>query len=191
MGHAVKSVIKYSYADYLTWNDDERWEIIDGIPYSMSPAPIRKHQKVQFNISLIIGNFLKGKKCQAFNPPFDVRFSTKDEQDVLIENVVQPDLVVFCNEKNLDEKGGIGPPDFVIEILSPSSADRDFGEKTLLYQDYAVKEYWIIDPDKRIVYTTLLNREKRFKAWTKYDAKSKIKCTVLKGLVIDAKEIFS
>jgi Uma2 family endonuclease len=191
MGNAVKAITKYSYADYLTWGEDERWEIIDGIPFNMSPAPKLLHQRVQFNVSIIVGNFLKGKKCQAFNPPFDVRFSNKNEQDVLIENVVQPDLVIFCDEKKLDDKGGIGAPDFIIEILSPSTAEKDFGEKTLLYQKYGVKEYWIIDPDKNIVYVTMLNKDKRFEPWLKFDAKAKIKCTVLKGLIIDMKEVFS
>lgn len=130
---AIKPEQKYTYADYKTWNDDERWEIIEGVPYKMdfsdkynfkcmSPAPMRVHQKISGNLFRKIGNHLEGKPCQVYAAPFDVRFlDYEDQSDEAIETVVQPDIIVVCDEKKLTDYGCKGVPDIVIEILSPST----------------------------------------------------------------------
>ncbi len=141
---------KFSYADYLSWPDDERWEIIKGVAYDMSPAPAREHQRVSAIIFAKIYNFLSNKKCEVYFAPFDVRLGeTKDEADEEIETVVQPDIVVICDQNKLDKRGCLGAPDITVEILSPSTSYKDQTEKLLLYEKHGVKEYWIVNPDAK------------------------------------------
>ncbi|MDR0310315.1 MAG: Uma2 family endonuclease, partial [Acidobacteriota bacterium] len=113
---ALQKDERYTYADYASWDTEERYELIDGVPYLMSPAPLRKHQSILFELSGQFRNFLKGKPCKAFAAPFDVRLNA----DTYDDTVVQPDLVVICDKLKLDAKGCVGAPDMVIEILSPS-----------------------------------------------------------------------
>jgi len=153
---------KVNYADYLTWPEAERWEIIDGMPYNMSPAPSRRHQKIVSVLSRGFGNFLAEKPCEVYMAPFDVRLSADHSQDELIENVVQPDLSVFCDKNKLDDKGAIGAPDLVVEILSPSTSKKDMTEKMLLYQKFGVKEYWVVDPEEKDVRIFVLDEKDRF-----------------------------
>ncbi|MCP4693168.1 MAG: Uma2 family endonuclease, partial [Desulfobacterales bacterium] len=112
----------YTYADYLTWTDDERWELIDGEPYNMSPAPSTAHQRVLMKFINQIENFLSDRKCEAFPAPFDVRFPGEVEAPEDIIDVVQPDISVICDPSKIDEKGCLGAPDFIAEIISPSTA---------------------------------------------------------------------
>ncbi len=133
----IKTEEKYSYEDYKTWQDSEEWEIIGGKAYNMAPSPTRKHQKIGSKIHLEIGQFLKGKSCEVFY-----------ELDVVLseEDIVKPDILVVCDKSKLTEKNVQGAPDMVVEILSPSTAKKDRGEKFELYKKYGVKEYWIVDP---------------------------------------------
>ncbi|MHB8057961.1 MAG: Uma2 family endonuclease [Desulfuromonadaceae bacterium] len=135
---------RYYYSDYLTWNDGERWELIDGVAYSMSPAPGRRHQEISGELFRQLANYLKGKQCKVYDAPFDVRLSDQvDASDNYIETVVQPDILVVCDRTKLDEKGCNGAPDLIIEITSPSTAKHDLGTKFDLYQKHAIQEYWI------------------------------------------------
>lgn len=148
---------RYSYIDYLQW--EGRWELLDGEAVDMSPAPGTQHQEISMILSLILGNFLKSKCCKLYAAPFDVRFGevqtksyhSPSDADEDIYTVVQPDLVVYCDESKLDKKGGRGAPDLVIEILSESTAFRDETEKLKLYEKHRVPEYWIINPVARFV----------------------------------------
>ncbi len=143
---------KYTYSDYLNWPQDERWELIEGTPYDMSPAPGTQHQAVSFELSRILGNFLKNTDCRAFTAPFDVRLpGEKENSDANTDTVVQPDIVVICDKTKIDEKGCCGAPDIVIEILSASTSYKDEGEKLKLYEKHSVKEYWIVNPASRYV----------------------------------------
>jgi Uma2 family endonuclease len=94
---------KYTYADYLNWPDGERWEIINGIPFMMSPAPSRQHQQISGSLFAKIYNYLENKTCQVYSAPFDVRFAPENKKDDEIETVVQPDILVVCDDKKLDE----------------------------------------------------------------------------------------
>ena len=134
---------KYTYADYCSWSDGERWELIEGIPYAMSPAPSRLHQEISVGLTLMIGNFLKGSPCKLFHAPFDVRLDDY--------TVVQPDLSIVYDASKLDDRGCKGAPDLIIEILSPSTARHDRITKFHQYQKADVKEYWIVDPDTKSV----------------------------------------
>ncbi len=135
---------RYSYSDYKNWSDDERWEIIDGVAYNMSPAPKVKHQKISRNITWAIGkNTSKLKECEFFEAPTDV---------VLDEfNVVQPDIFVVCDKSKVTEDNIKGAPDLVIEIVSKSTEVKDKREKLFLYEKHGVKEYIIVFPEREYV----------------------------------------
>ena len=150
---ALRKEERYVYADYCTWDDSERWELIGGVPYAMSPAPSSRHQTIIGALYLQLGNFLKGKSCKVFLSPFDVRLNFDTDDDT----VVQPDLLVVCNQAKIDDKGCNGAPDMVIEILSPSSARHDKSVKFRLYQQFGVPEYWIVDPETKTVQVHVLD----------------------------------
>ncbi|MFJ1263021.1 Uma2 family endonuclease [Capnocytophaga canis] len=146
----------YTYADYLLWKFEERVELLKGKIFKMSPAPSLKHQKISMNLSGLLWQFLRGKKCQLFSAPFDVRLPKKDEKGDNIHTVVQPDLCVICDESKLDERGCIGAPDLIIEILSPGNSKKEMKNKFELYQESGVEEYWIVNPtDENILVNVL------------------------------------
>ncbi|HOT28288.1 MAG TPA: Uma2 family endonuclease [Candidatus Ozemobacteraceae bacterium] len=142
----------YTYADYCTWTDDKRFELIDGIPYDMTPAPGTLHQTLVGKLYRFLDEFFEGKRCKAFVAPVDVRLPKGDESDDEVNTVVQPDVIVVCDETKIDAKGCRKAPDLVIEVLSFSTASRDQIKKRALYERHGVKEYWIVHPDDRLVY---------------------------------------
>jgi Uma2 family endonuclease len=149
---------KWTYADYKEWElkPGERFELIDGVAYAMA-APNTEHQIIASNLNGEFYNFLKGKKCQVIPAPFDVRlFYEEDESD---DTVVQPDLVVVCDPAKLGKEGCEGAPDLVIEILSPSNTAIEMHRKLGLYQDAGVREYWVIDPDQKLIEIYRLNND--------------------------------
>lgn len=142
---------RYTYADYLRWSDGERWELIEGVAYSMTPASSRQHQKIFGELFTQFSLHLRGKRCEVYAAPFDVRLPTPGESEEMTRTVVQPDIVVVCDPAKLDDRGCKGAPDLVIEILSPDSASRDMKEKFRLYERAGVLEYWLVHPTDRIV----------------------------------------
>jgi len=148
---------KWTYADYCTWPNDERWELIDGIAYAMTPAPRRLHQEILSDLHFILRKRLAGRPCHVYPAPFDVRLPDSSETEALTSTVVQPDISVFCSEKQLDDKGAKGPPDLVVEILSPSTSSKDSIVKRDLYERHGVAEYWIVDPETRSLYQFVLD----------------------------------
>lgn len=161
MNVAFKQLDYFTYGDYCRWSEDERWELINGEAYAMS-APSRLHQEVVLEIAVQIGNYLKGKSCKGYVAPFDVRLPRNNEQDHKIDTVVQPDISVICDKNKLDDKGCRGAPDWIIEILSPTTAIRDMDIKRELYQQYGVKEYWIISSTEKWGMQYLLNDNKTY-----------------------------
>lgn len=187
---AEEPTVPYSYADYLKWTFDERVELIKGKIFDMSPAPTRKHQEIGFIISNEIYNYLKGKPCKAYYAPFDVRLpNKKGDPDDKIYTVVQPDIMVICNQDKLDEKGCVGAPDLIVEILSPSTAKKDLTIKRELYEENGVKEYWVIYPKEEIVEVFTL-AEGKYNLPQTYVNLDKIQVHTLPGLEIDLKEVF-
>lgn len=140
-----------NYADYLQTPNEEKWEIIDGVPYNMVPYPSLDHQNIISNLQGEFYAYLKGKECKSFVAPFDVRLHVEGKSDHEIKNVVQPDITIVCDKSKLDDKGCNGTPDMVIEVLSPATAKRDRSDKLKLYKVAKVKEYWIIDPFNKTV----------------------------------------
>jgi Uma2 family endonuclease len=150
---------KVSYAEYLTCADEPRYEIIDGIPF-LQAAPSRQHQRI---ISQLMGElylFLKGKNCEVYTAPFDVRLSASVDDEEY--QVVQPDISVICDKTKLDEKGCKGAPDLIAEVLSPSTWRRDRIEKLNQYQKYGVREYLMIYPNEKIVEQYLLEENGKY-----------------------------
>ncbi len=185
-----KDIIEsYNYGDYEKWKDSDRWEIIEGDIYAMSPAPNTEHQTLLVNLCIAVGAFLKGHKCKLFVAPYDVLLPKGDEADELVKTVVQPDLAVVCDEKKLSDRSCRGAPDWVIEILSPSTAGRDQILKKRIYENAGVKEYWICSPHERIIFVYLLHKN-RLELSEVYDETAKIEVKTLPGLVIDCGEIF-
>jgi len=130
---------KFTYSDYVTWPDDERWELIDGEAFDMSPAPSIKHQKITGNLYILLARHPEKKpECFVGVAPVDVVLSEHD--------VVQPDILIVCDRKKITEANIQGAPDLIIEVLSPSTALRDRREKKALYEKYCVKEYILVDP---------------------------------------------
>lgn len=182
--------VKYSYADYLTWNDDQRWELINGVPLLMSPAPNRIHQTVLRRLAYQIENYLRGKECELFFAPFDVRLEQAEVSDNKAFHVVQPDLLVVCNPSKLDNHGCIGAPDWIVEIISPSTASHDHIVKREIYEKFGVKEFWIIQPDEYIVMVYRLNQEGNYEKPDVYSKSDVIAVGILPELQIDLNPIF-
>ncbi|MFC4769551.1 Uma2 family endonuclease [Effusibacillus consociatus] len=179
---------KYSYRDYLRWNDDQRWELIDGIPHNMTPAPSTKHQIILRELLVEFAVYLRGKPCEVFGAPFDVRLSAS-EQNEEIFNVVQPDISVVCDKKKIDEKGCKGAPDLIVEILSPSTAKKDKATKKKLYETYGVKEYWVLDPLNENIEVFVLNEAKYGESQI-YGKDDQLKVSIFEDLTIDLDSIF-
>lgn len=142
---------RFTYRDYVRWPEGERWELIDGTPYDMSPAPSTAHQRILRELAAQFSEYLRGKTCEVFFAPFDVRLPQGDEKDEDVLTVVQPDLVVICEKSRIDEKGGRGAPDLIVEILSPATARKDMREKLSLYERVGVGEYWVVHPTDETV----------------------------------------
>ena len=186
-----KSDRKYSYADYLTWDDDQRWELIDGVLYNMSPAPLIRHQEILLELSSALYGYLKGKPCRLFVAPVDVRF--KDLIHAVDDEtftVVQPDLLVVCDKSKIDAKGINGAPDICIEILSESTAYKDQSDKFMLYQKHGVREYWIVNPGLETV-EVFVNKGGNFEKPLYYRKEDTLISNVLGAFELPLSQIFA
>ncbi|MDR0540452.1 MAG: Uma2 family endonuclease [Spirochaetaceae bacterium] len=179
---------RFTYADYKDWElkPGERYELIDGVAYAMA-APNIRHQRISMYLSGEFSAFLKGKRCEVFAAPVDVRlFYEEDESD---ETVVQPDLIVVCDPRKLGEEGCRGAPDMVIEILSPSNSAIEMERKLELYRDAGVQEYWIVDPKNKHVRAYSL-KDGQYTMRTFYLDESAVS-EVLPGLEIPLTDMFA
>jgi Uma2 family endonuclease len=186
---------RYTYADYLTWLDDKRRELIDGIIKMMSPAPRAKHEIVRMNIAFEIKGYIKKKfrkKFGIFAAPFDVRLPANGEKENdKIYTVVQPDLCVVCDLSKIDDKGCLGAPDMIAEILSPSTTRYDVNDKFALYERSGVREYWLVEPSGRAVTVYLLQENGKYDNGRIYeDETDNVPVAVLDGLTIAWQDIF-
>lgn len=157
----MKRPDRYTYRDYRGWSDEERWELIDGTAYSMSPAPRRIHQLLLARVYVQLDAFFAGKPCRPHIAPVDVVLADSDDagddaspdkaaDDDAADDaptVVQPDAFVVCDPVKLVDEGVRGAPDFIVEVLSPGTAMKDQSEKRKLYEAHRVDEYWIVNPD--------------------------------------------
>jgi len=184
--------LRYTYADYLTWLDDKRRELINGFIHLMS-APMRVHARVSRKLFSVMDRFIdfNNGNCHIYYAPFDVRFPSNNEKaDDKIYNVVQPDICVICDLSKLDDKGCIGAPDLIVEVLSPSTLKYDWNYKFNLYESSGVREYWIVDPKAKLVNVFILQPDGKYDLGTIYDNTQKAPVYIFEGLEIELKGIF-
>ncbi|MGB0880441.1 MAG: Uma2 family endonuclease [Polaribacter sp.] len=179
---------KYTYADYLLWQFSERVELIRGKIFKMSPAPKRIHQKLVSNLHRDISNFVKRKNCEVYIAPFDVRLSKK-KKNKLVETVVQPDICVICDSSKLDERGCLGAPDLIVEVLSRSTSKKDLNEKKELYEENGVKEYWVVHPTEATLIQFIL-LDGKYESKDIYTEGNILQSDAINGLHLDLTEIF-
>ncbi len=187
----LKEEDRFTYADYLTWSDDQRWELIDGEAFCMSPGPNRIHQKWLGELHRQIANYLEESQCEVYIAPFDVRLQDlPDASDESTITVVQPDLMVVCDRDKLDDRGIKGAPDFVVEIISPSTAKRDITVKPQLYQRHGVKEYWLLYPNDKTLLVYKLSEEGKYAQPEVFGEGELVPVPLLGDLVIDMGKVF-
>lgn len=184
----------YTYADYLTWQFNERVELLKGRIFRMA-APSRQHQKISLVIERKIDNFLfKNKsKCELYHAPFDVRLPLPSHRvkGDKVDTVVQPDICVICDLSKLDNQGSNGAPDLIIEILSPGNSKKEKQEKFDLYESAGVKEYWVVQPKDFFIIRYNLNTEGKYIGSRLYTEDDVIESKVLEGFYLEINDIFS
>lgn len=149
---------KYTYADYILWQFQERVELLKGYLFPMA-APSILHQQISGNLYYELKSFFKGKGCQVLHAPTDVRLplQRKKVKKDKIDTVVQPDLFVVCDMEKLEKQSCVGAPDLVVEILSLGNSKKEMIDKFELYEEAGVLEYWIIDPERIALIRYALN----------------------------------
>ncbi len=173
----------FSIADYLSWPDEERWELIDGVPYNMSPAPSIRHQILAGAIFGRLEQTLRGQSCKPFMAPTDVVLSDCD--------VVQPDVLVVCDQAKVGDKAIHGAPDLVVEVLSPSTALKDMREKKALYERAGVREYVVIDPLENYVQRFFLGPDGQYAMADVFGVGEQLVLLSLPELCLDLGESFA
>lgn len=182
-GLALDMDKRYTYADYLMIEDDKRYEVHEG-ELMMVPAPTTTHQRISWKIERIIGDFIvENNLGEIFDAPTDVVLSG--------DIVVQPDIFFVSKDRAgiIEEKAVAGPPDLVVEILSPSSTFSDSVRKKELYQRYGVKEYWLVFPEEKAIEVMTLEFG-IFKEYSVAKDQGQVSSKVLEGLKVDLKEVF-
>jgi len=171
----------YTVEDYHSWDEGFRCQIYEGT-LIVAEAPTRRHQKILMEISGQLWQFLKKKPCNVYPSPVSVRLSEKEE------TVFEPDIVVNCDDSILWERGFKGAPDFIVEILSPSTARMDRKLKFQKYQQAGVREYWIVDPKLNLLEANILiNGRYTTKIYKEND---KAPVHVLDGFEINLADVF-
>jgi len=176
--------VRYTYSDYIQWDDDVRRELIDGVPYLMA-APNRRHQELSSNLNDQFRAYLKDKHCKVYYAPFDVRLNA----DTLDDTVVQPDLVIVCDHSILNDSGCKGVPEMVVEILSPSNSRYDKVTKFNRYLKAGITEYWIIDPIAQSLAVNIL-KDNNYITHV-YTDKETVRVHVLDGCIINLSKVFA
>lgn len=181
----------YTYADYLLWKFQERVELFRGKLRQMA-APSVRHQRIVSNLHGTIWQFLKPHRCDVFSAPFDVRLplpankATSEKSDT----VVQPDLCIICDRNKLDERGCIGAPDLIVEVLSPGNSKKEMREKYELYQEAGVLEYWVVFPSEQVLQRYILDSNGIYQAARPNVQDDKVGITFLDGFELDVTELF-
>ncbi|MEX2512917.1 MAG: Uma2 family endonuclease [Cyclobacteriaceae bacterium] len=181
---------RYTYADYLGWEMEEMVELIRGKVFRQAAAPRVIHQRVAGNVFVAFSIYLKGKKCDVFIAPFDVRLPVKSKKNEDIDTVVQPDICVICDPDKLDEAGCIGAPDLIVEVLSQGNNKKELQNKYDVYEESGVREYWVIHPSEctLVVYTLINGRYDASKIFTHGD---RVASQAVAGFVLDLEEVFN
>jgi len=188
MGALPKEEVFHTYADYKEWElaEGERYELIFGEAFAMS-APSLRHQAILGAITNQFYNFLRGKPCKVYQSPVDVRlFYEEDESD---DTVVQPDMIVICDEKKRGKESCHGAPELAVEILSPSNTAIEMERKFHLYRKAGVREYWVVDPENNRAKVYLFQNNRILT--DTYGSEDIVPVTTLPGLNISLEQVFS
>jgi Uma2 family endonuclease len=188
-GSVKRKQQRYSYADYLTWDDDNRYEIIDGEVFDMT-SPSFTHQSISMELSRQFANYFEDKPCKVVCAPFDVILTKSAKKNDEIFTVVQPDIMVICDRKKIEERGIVGAPDLVVEIISPSTSSKDNIIKRRVYEQAGVKEFWLISPVERLIRVNKLGKDGRFEREEIYDDTAEIAIAQFAGLSVDCRRLF-
>ena len=174
---------RYNEEDYYNLPETTRAELIDGDLIYNQAAPSRIHQTILMELSGTIHNYIKSKggPCHVYPAPFAVKLCKNRK------TIVEPDISVICDRNKLTDRGCTGAPDWIVEIVSPSNSSHDYILKLNLYADAGVREYWIVDPDKKHIFVYFLEQA-QFEVET-YSFQDKIKVNIFKDLFIDFTEI--
>ncbi len=180
---------RYTYADYLTWQMEEMVELIKGKIFRQAAAPRVNHQRVSGIVFNSLFNFLKGKKCEVFAAPFDVRLPVKSKKHEDIDTVVQPDICVICDPEKLDELGCVGAPDLIVEILSQGNNSKELRNKYEVYEESGVREYWVIHPNEStlLIYSLVDGKFSPSRLFTIGDT---VHSEMIQGFFLDLEEVF-
>lgn len=181
---------RFTYRDYLTWPEDQRWELLEGEPRLMSPGPNRRHQELLVELMVAFHTYLRDKPCRVYPAPFDVRLAKAGEPDEAVDTVVQPDLIVVCDPAKLDDRGCRGAPDLVVEITSPSTASLDHIRKKALYERHGVREYWLVHPVDRIAMIYTLRPDGAYGAPAVYGPEDTLPVGIFDDFSLDLKQLF-
>ena len=176
----------FTYADYLKWEGAERYQLINGEAFMMS-SPSVAHQAISMFLSLKFGNWLENKPCRVFAAPLDVRLFPED--DNTDNTVLQPDLLVVCDQEKIGKGSVNGAPDLVIEIISPSNQLKEWLAKFQLYLEAEVREYWVINPETKSVQVNILDNHRYISAI--YKGNTCIPVTILPGLELPLEDLWS
>ena len=182
----------YTYADYLTWKFDETVELIKGKIYRMA-APIRYHQGVSRQLCGKFFNYFEDKTCKFYDAPFDVRLYNRQKSARANRNiftVIQPDICVVCDLTKLDKKGCLGAPDLMVEILSPGNSKKEMQTKYNLYEENAVREYWIVSPDHEYIAQHVLQDNGKYAAPQHFFKDDVLTSAIFPDLILDLQRIF-
>ncbi|HIJ94668.1 MAG TPA: Uma2 family endonuclease [Desulfuromonadales bacterium] len=187
----LKDDDRFTYVDYLTWDDDQRWELIDGEVFCMSPGPSRRHQELLLSLARPFADYLDDKKCSILVAPFDVCLSSiSNELNEEIDTVVQPDILIVCDPEKLTDRACKGAPDLIIEIISPSTSKHDITTKYDLYQRYGVKEYWLLYPNDRTLLVYRLGNDGTYVQPDVFGEGDLVPVPLLGELVINMGKVF-
>ncbi len=171
----------FTWDDYQSWDDKRRWELVGGEAYEMTPAPVPRHQEIVGNLFPELRRFFAGKKCNVFLAPIDVRLSEED--------VVQPDIVVVCDRRQVTPTHIEGAPTLVVEILSPSTGLHDRTRKMPLYARAGVGEVWLVTPYPWLVEVFQLDGD-RYLVHGAYSKKDRLHSPGFPKLTISLSKVF-
>lgn len=180
----------YTYGDYLKWPADERWELIEGRAYAMTPPPLINHQRIAGTIFYILFGFFEGKPCEVFASPTGVLLPRGDEADEAVDTVVEPDVLVVCDPNKVKRNVIHGAPDLVFEALSESTMLRDIDVKLRLYERHGVRCYIIADPWQKTLTVRYLEAPAQFGRPELFSGDDPMPVKIFEGLVIDLARIF-
>ncbi len=189
----------YTYADYLTWHLEQTVELFKGKIMPMA-APAEYHQRISVRIMYQFLKYFEDKPCNIYTAPFDVRLynnnlsannSPNPNNDNNITTVVQPDLCVICDAAKIDKRGCIGSPDLIVEILSEGNCKKEMNNKFVLYEQAAVKEYWIVQPENKSIIVYILDQNNQYIGLKPFTEDQQIYSSVFKDLIFDLEPIFA